>query len=464
MEVLPRQGGARNQIRRDMLRLQIPEQLVSDLNLAAERILSFHSTIRIFSHHDADGISAASILAKALIREDREFHLSIVGGITDDITEWISKERDELVVFLDMGSGDMERLSSLDASIIVLDHHTPKEPSENVLEINAHRYGMEGTREASGSSMAFLLALAINPRNSNLAHLSLVGSTGDRQHVGGFSGLNAKIADMGEKEGAVSSKKGLNLRNSPLIHALTRSYDPFIRGLSGREEKVRQLLDKLKIDGGKKPSELDEEEERRLGSLLILKLLKQGCRPDMVDELITTRYFIPSLGMYVSEMADYMEATSKRDAGTGVAMGIGDEEAMYRAKEMEEEYSEELMKALMTLEKNGAREMEHIQWFWSYSGEVASAQAGIGMQYLLDQEKPVFCLTELEDGRMKISARGTRYLVSKGLDLAEVCSAASKFGGSGGGHNIASGCTIPADRRKEFLRTADEMVGRQIRK
>ena len=108
--------------------------------------------------------------------------------------------------------------------------------------------------------------------------------------------------------------------------------------------------------------------------------------------------------------------------------------------------------------------MEHIQWFWSYSSEVASAQAGIGMQYLLNQEKPVFCLTEIEGGGMKISARGTRYLVSKGLDLAEVCRTASKFGGSGGGHNIASGCTISADKGKEFLKIADEMVGRQMKK
>ncbi len=446
-----------------MLRLQIPEQLVSDLNLAAEKMLSSESTVRVFSHHDADGIAAASILAKALAREDREFHLSIINGINEEITKWIGKERDELVVFLDMGSGDAERLASLDADVIVLDHHTPRESPEKVLEINSHRYGIDGTTEASGSSMAFLQALAINPKNSNLAHLSLVGSTGDRQHVGGFTGLNAKIARMGEKEGLISSKEGLNLKNSPLINAISGSCDPFIRGLSGREDRVRHLLKELGIDEGKRPSELDEDEEKRLGSLLLLRLLKQGCRPDIADELITMRYIITSLGIYVSEIADYMEATSKKDAGTGVALGLGDEEAMYRAKEMAEEYAEELMKALLTLEKNGAREMGHIQWFWSYSSEVASAQAGIGMQYLLNQEKPVFCLTELERNRMKISARGTRYLVSKGLDLAEVCRAASKFGGSGGGHNIASGCTIPADKRKEFLKTADEMVGRQIR-
>ena len=121
------------------------------------------------------------------------------------------------------------------------------------------------------------------------------------------------------------------------------------------------------------------------------------------------------------------------------------------------------MKALLSLEKSGAKQMEHIQWFWTYSPEMGSAQTGIGMQYLLNQEKPAFGISEMDDGRLKISARGTKYLVSKGLDLAEVCrEVAGALGGSGGGHNIASGCTIPAEKRKDFLRMADEMVGKQM--
>lgn len=447
-----------------MLRLPIPEKLVSDLNSAAEKMLSFDSTLRIFSHHDADGIAAASILAKSLVREERRFHLSIVSGISEEVLDWISKEKDGLVVFLDMGSGDIETLDSLNSEIIVLDHHQPVEYSGNVLEINSHRYGIDGTSEASGSTMAFLLSLAINSRNSDLVYLSLAGSTGDRQHVGGFRGMNAEIAEMGENEGVLVRKKGLNLRNAPVWRALRDSYDPFVKGLSGREEEVKKLLEKIKIDGEKRVSELNTDEEKRLGSILLLRLLKQGCRPDIVDELIGERYFIPSLNLYVSEIAEYMDASAKKENGIAVAMGMGDESSLYKAKEMAEKYNELVLKALLTLEKNGAREMENIQWFWSYESQVASAQAGIGMQYLLNQEKPAFSLTETADGMIKISARGTKYLISKGLNLTEVCRAASKLGGKGGGHNIASGCTIPKENRKKFLKLADEMVGEQMGK
>ncbi len=446
-----------------MLRLQIPEKLASDLKKASETLLFSDSSVRIFSHHDADGISAASIVAKALIREDVQFHLSIVSGVRDEVIEKIEKENDSLILFLDMGSGDIERLDALGKDIIVLDHHSPKEYQGKVLEINSHRYGIDGTSEASGSTMAFLLSLAINPSNSDLAYLSLSGSTGDRQHVGGFKGINKRVAELGESEGTIEGKKSLNLRNTSLKDALAGSTDPFFREISGRADRAEELIKSMKIDPEKRVSELTEEEEKRLGSVLLIRLLKQGCRADVVDELITWRYLSRKMGIYVSEIADLMEATSKKDPGIGVSMGIGDEGSLYRAKEMHEEYHSELMKALLTLEKNGAREMEHIQWFWTYGEEVGSAQAGIGMQYLLNQEKAVFALTDIDDS-LKISARGTKYLVSKGLNLTEVCrEAAAKVGGNGGGHNIASGCTIPAKERKDFLKIADEMVGRQLK-
>ncbi len=445
-----------------MHRLNIPERLAADLKRASETILSSDSPVRVFSHHDADGISAGSIFARALLREDKEFHLSIVSGIDDEVMDRIEKENDELIVFLDMGSGDIERLDALESEVIVLDHHRPLDHSPKSLEINSHRYGIDGTSEASGSTMAFLLSIAMNSKNSDLAHLSLSGSTGDRQHVGGFKGINKMIAELGENEGTISGSKGLNLRNIALRDAIAQSTSPFFRGLSGREDESEVLLKKLNIDGEKRPSELTEEEEKRLGSVLLLRLLKQGCRPDVVDELITWRYLYEPMGVYVSEIADMMESTSKEDPSTGVSMALGDESAFYRAKDMLEKYHNELMKALLTLEKNGAIQMEHIQWFWTYSSEVGSAQAGIGMQYLLNQEKPVFALTEKDD-ELKISARGTKYLISKGLDLSVVCrSAAEKLGGRGGGHNIASGCNIPKKKRKEFLKIADEMVGKQI--
>ncbi len=445
-----------------MLRLSLPEELAGDLMRAAEKTLSFDSSIRIFSHHDADGVSAASILAISLARAELPFQITIINEMKDSVYEAMEKEGDGLVIFSDIGSGDADKLEKVDADVIVLDHHRPLDGKFDIIEINAHRYGVDGTKEASGSTMAFLFALAIDGGNLDLAHLSLSGSTGDRQHVGGFQGINKKIAELAVDEGILTISRGLNLPDLPLAESVASSYSPFFREISGRPDKAKELIESLKLNPKKRLSELGEEEEKKLASMLMVKLLKQGCRDDVADELITWRYTHNKSGLRVDDISSFLDAAVREDAGMAVAAGMGDEQAILRAKEIRSRHSQEIMNSLLTLEKSGARQMKHIQWFWTYSKEVASAQTGIGMQYLLNQEKPAFGLTETEGDKLKISARGTKYLISKGLNLTEVCRAASQVGGRGGGHNIASGCTIPADRKKEFLKIADDIVGSQI--
>ncbi len=67
-------------------------------------------------------------------------------------------------------------------------------------------------------------------------------------------------------------------------------------------------------------------------------------------------------------------------------------------------------------------------------------------------------------GKVKVSSRGTKYLVSKGLDLSSALKkSAEKFGGNGGGHAVAAGATVPMDKEEEFLKSVDEIVGLQLR-
>jgi len=86
------------------------------------------------------------------------------------------------------------------------------------------------------------------------------------------------------------------------------------------------------------------------------------------------------------------------------------------------------------------------------------------MQYLLDQTKPTIAISKVE-GTVKISSRGTRDLVAKGLDLAEsLRKSAEPLGGVGGGHNVAAGATVPLVREDEFLKNLDEITGIQLKK
>ena len=64
----------------------------------------------------------------------------------------------------------------------------------------------------------------------------------------------------------------------------------------------------------------------------------------------------------------------------------------------------------------------------------------------------------------KFSARTTDAVVKKGVNLGEVMRLTSeKLGGKGGGHNIAAGAQAPLDQVDNFIKIADELVGKQLR-
>jgi single-stranded DNA-specific DHH superfamily exonuclease len=65
---------------------------------------------------------------------------------------------------------------------------------------------------------------------------------------------------------------------------------------------------------------------------------------------------------------------------------------------------------------------------------------------------------------VKVSARGNKLLISKGLDLSMALrKAAESVGGVGGGHTIASGASIPPGSEEKFLASVDRIVGEQLR-
>ena len=114
------------------------------------------------------------------------------------------------------------------------------------------------------------------------------------------------------------------------------------------------------------------------------------------------------------------------------------------------------------LEKEGLSELKNIQYFYESVPEFAGTFAGIGMMYFFNQRKPVLTLTKTAKD-IKVSGRGTKRLVDRGLDIAIILSkVATELGGTGGGHNVAAGATIPLETEKRFLEMVDKLVGEQL--
>jgi len=435
----------------------------SDAVKHAAKVVDKAEHLRVISHYDADGLAAASVMAGALMRMGKQFHLSMIKGLDGEAVERIAKEGNAHMLFLDMGSGQIEGLETLDAKVVVLDHHKPIRKSKKVIQVNPHFHGMDGMVEACGASLSLLLSVVIDQANWDLSPIAIAGVVGDRQHMGGMKGLNQQILEQAVERKHITIQRGLNLTGSTVLDTLSNSVDPYFVGLSGRDENVVAFLESVKINPKSPMGSLDEVYRRKLTSMLSLRLMGQGCRPETVEELVSDVHWIPSMELSASDLADLLNACGRMDhEGLGVAMSMGDRDAREEANGLRRQYTSNILKRLLSIEEDGAEQKDNIQYFDAPDPSLAGAQCGLAMQYILDQNKPTIALSKV-DGKVKVSSRGTKYLVSKGLDLSSGLKRASeKVGGTGGGHSVASGATIPAEKQDEFLVALDEIVGKQM--
>ena len=419
--------------------------------------------LRVVSHYDADGIAAAAIISGALVREGLQFHLTMAKGFDESLVTRLTKEGNAAVVFLDMGSGQIESLEKLESTVMALDHHKPIRKSKTVLQVNPHFHDIDGMTEACASTLSLLLAITFDPSNWNLAPIALAGMVGDRQHMGGMRGLNRQILDEASDKKIVETQTSLNLTGSTVLKSISESVDPYFIGLSGRPDNVSTFLESMGVNADTPLGSLDKFYRRKLTSMLSLRLMGQGCRPETVEELVTEVIWIPSLDLNAADLADLLNACGRQDhESLGVAMSLGDRDALEEARTLSSEYNRKLMVKLMSIESDGVEQGDHIQYFDTEDASLAGAECGIAMQYLLDQSKPTLTLSTVGK-KVKVSGRGTKYLVSKGLDLAAAMKrVAEGVKGNGGGHAVASGATVSVGKKAEFIKAMDDIVGKQL--
>ncbi|MDX1535024.1 MAG: DHH family phosphoesterase, partial [Thermoplasmata archaeon] len=368
----------------------------------------------------------------------------------------------DLLVVSDMGSAQVDLLEAVDAPVVVLDHHQPPRDSETVVQLNPHFFGLQGTRDACGATTSFLLAAALDGANLDLAGVALVGCLGDRQPIGGFEGINALLFDRAVAEDILRPESAPALADLPLGQALHFSVGPYFRGLSGREEAIQAFLSELGLEPSQRVREMEPAHREHLMSALSLRLVQQDIRPETVQQLVEQKYWYPPYEVYVDDLESLVNACARQGAESlGLALSLGDFRGRSEAEELREKHWSAVLAGLHKVEEEGAFAKAHTQFFYADGATLAGSVAGVAMRYLLDQEKPTLGLA-VSDGTTKVSARGTDYLISQGVNLAEALrEGAQAVGGSGGGHNIASGATIPKGKEEGFLEAVDAVVGRQ---
>ena len=441
---------------------QVPSKLLTTLSSAAD-IVRGHEFIQVYSHYDADGVSSAAILAKALMRAGKEFRVTLFTTLNDYNMEVIRNTKADCIIVSDLGASYIDQLDAMTQDVVVLDHHTIISEAKRVCYANPHLYGIDGMVSGCGATMCLLFAVTLDENNWDLVQIAFAGIAGDRQHINGLSGLNTYLLEEGERRGFVERMPGSLIPSGDLMTELFLCTDPYIRGVSGNVEGVAQLMHDAGVEPGKTFMDLDEEELRRLSSLIAVKLTQQGMELSSMEEIARDRYFLKGLGMDAEYLSAILNNCGRSGmGGIGIAAGMGDERCLNEGAEQNKESSRLVVESMVELDTRGLNQMENIQWFDSTDSGFTGMLCGIAMQSIADHRKPTIGMNKSNDP-VNLSSRGMFSQLERGVDLAVAMrEACASVGGQGGGHRIAAGGSVPLDKVDEFLRNLDRIVGEQI--
>ncbi len=443
-------------------------------------------TVLLTSHFDADGISAGSIMLSAVNRLSSFPHLRIIDSVNDRILDQIEAVESDLVIFTDIGSGYLEIISKIlrNRDIVIADHHQPLgEPGPNLHHFNTHMMGFDGSEEISGAGTAYLLAKALDSRNTDLSAMAIVGALGDQQDKGPerqFKGLNSDILKDAVDSKVIEVTRDLiffGRQTRPIHRAIASTTDPFLPGLSGEEDRCLALLDAAGIatkvdDRWRTISDLSLDEKRRIVDKIIEHTISSKFKGETVLNLIGSVYTLareePGTSLRdAREFATLLNSCGRMNrAGLGIAIGIGDRgESYQQAQQLYSEYKTQLSKYMnwVATAPNATRTGKNLV-IVNGQGVIDESMTGavsslISSSKLFGESRVTIVTTLTRSGEAKISTRATEHLVQEGLNLGKILQNLSpKYDGIGGGHAIAAGATIPGGVLDKFLADLEKSV------
>ncbi|MHC1576457.1 MAG: DHH family phosphoesterase [Methanosarcinaceae archaeon] len=432
------------------------QELTEIAEQVAQVIVSY-SHVRVISHNDADGLTSAAIICQTLLREGIFYHVTITSRLDEDVIETVnnSTSENDLVVFCDMGSGQPDLLGKVRQDVVVIDHHQPVGESPAIAAINPHMAGIDGATYLCASMTTYLVARQINVNNVDLAGLAIAGAVGDKQL---FGEPNRRILDEAIQANVISVQKGLKVGGGDIADVLENTPEPYL-DITGDRDKINGFLDILNIHGN--IGDLNTDELKKLTSAIALKLTKNAS-PEAVDAAIGDVYILNhELIPNVYDMVATLNSCGKQEKyGLALALCMKDRDSYEEARSLTTELQKKIILDIKRAETKIKRG-KHIWYLNAANLESTGIVASTVVRYI-HPDMPFLAVNQVDE-LVKVSSRGTHALIQQGLDLASALrEAADAVGGQGGGHNIASGASIPQGTSEDFIHRVDEIVGKQL--
>jgi single-stranded-DNA-specific exonuclease len=388
--------------------------------------------VEVLAHHDADGISAASILCHAMLRAGIRFRLRVRQDVS---ASDLSGENAYLLC--DTGAG----VADLPKTTMVVDHHLPL--FEGEFHANPRLAGIDGDRELSAAGTAYFVARKLGD-NRDLAGLVIPGIIGDRQEI---VGKNLEIFNEAVANGIIVPDRGLTLPGRDMVERWYTATNPYLAEISGNEQLVADFVEQAKDPfSSNKPLMLDV-----LISRAVLEAAPKASLAGLQGIYGDTYHLQREVIEDAHALAAIIDACGKTGNGDiGATLCLRSSHDIDRAWEITRQHRIRVIEAVRT-----ARPYEGIAGVFEVEdGSVPSDVADILSRDLVPAG-PV--LVYAKSGSLcRISVRSpagsTVELGPKVRELASVC------GGSGGGHNLRAGATIPCDKIGLFAKGWQEAV------
>jgi len=438
--------------------------------------------VRIISHFDSDGISAASILIKALKREDIKFAVSIVRQLSKTVLEELKLENYDCYMFLDLGSGSLGLIQKTlkNKTVFVLDHHKVENVKNDIIHINPHLFGIDGSTEISGAGIVYLFAKKLNIKNKDMAHIALIGAIGDIQENKGFFKLNNNILEDAIEADEIEVKQGLRmfgLQTKPLHRVLRYSIDPYIPDVTGSEEGALMFLDKIGIEAKrgnkwKKLIHLNEDEMKKLVTGVILKRLGSEKNPEDVlgPIYLLKNEELESPTKDAKEFSTLLNSCGRlRKPSVGIGTCLGDENLKKEAIKVLDEYKGEIINSLNWFYKNRPNIIEE-DGFVIVNAEdmvsdslIGTLASMISRTNIYKHDTIILTMAHTLDNKTKISIRKTGRK-NDNLNLLSLLSEiVAKVGGEAGGHSyVAAGAMIDQEKEEDFIKIAKAVLKNRV--
>jgi len=408
--------------------------------------------IHLISHFDTDGITSTAIISKTLERLKKQFSLKIIKQLNEKEINLIPEEK--TILFLDLGSNNLNKLSELKNQIFIIDHHeiSEKQIPENIQIINPHL--LNEYQELCTSELTCLFSKIISNENKDLAHLAIIGMIGDIME----KDIN-KTRNIIIKDSKVKIKKGLLLYPStrPLDKTIEFSSEPFIPDATGNHLGAIDLLKEAGIEktgkNYKALIDLNEDEMKKLTTSVLLRLSAEESSSH-IGNLYLIKFFNKIED--ARELSAVINACSRMGyPQIALMMCMGNSHARKKAGRIYVKYRQHIISGLRFIDQNHkiqGREYVIINAKDNIKDTIIGTMASILSFSSVYKQGTIIIAMAYNEDKIKISTRIAGRKPKSNRNLKELMDSITQIiGGESGGHYNAAGCTISKEHEDKFI-------------